>query len=157
MILGCIDMWLASYSCIAHPWPTVNLVWKYGIGLSWFLGEASCKVTLVSFPSTPSHETTKGEMWRRWSRQDWMYFFFFPRSREWRTASGFRWMLNGAARFLMRKSRMQSVWCFQISRLPRWSGKGEMLFCSIRQRKESKTDAVGTFAVSNPCTYKQSS
>ena len=35
---------------------------------------------LASLPSTSSHDTTKGHKLRRWSRQAWMYVFFFSRS-----------------------------------------------------------------------------
>ena len=35
-----------------------------------FLARRPARI-LASFPSTPSHETTKGEKWRRWSRQAW--------------------------------------------------------------------------------------
>ena len=51
----------------------------------------------------------KGENWRRWSRQAWRYFLSWGR----RTASRFRCMLDGASRFVMSTSRIQSVWCFQ--------------------------------------------
>ena len=66
------------------------------------------------------HETLKAE---KWSSQAWRYFFF-SRPGERRTASSFRWMLDGASRFAIRMSRMQSVWWYQIfliSRSPRSS------------------------------------
>ena len=87
-----IDVWLALY---------IHEVWSLGMGLSWFLGVASCKVfcstSLASFPSTPSHETTERKKGRRRSRPARMDFFY-SRSWESRTASGVRWMLDGACK-----------------------------------------------------------
>ena len=62
--VGMRDPWM--HRCVArsignaHP-PWLDAVYRFGIGLSWFLGGASCKIcssTLASFPSNPSHETT---------------------------------------------------------------------------------------------------
>ena len=58
---------LSMHNCNTHPG-----LHDRTFLISWL---KVCSTTLASFPSTPSHETTKGDKWRLWSWQAWRYFF----------------------------------------------------------------------------------
>ena len=113
------DAWMfGSFNCNSHPW--LLEVWRFNRTFLIFLGDASCKQTaLASFPTTPTPWNHKGREVTALVQASLEEFFLL-----FATASGFRWLLDCASRFVIRTSGMQSVWRFQIfliSRPPRSS------------------------------------
>jgi hypothetical protein len=84
-----------------------------------------CNTTLASFPSTPSHEITKGEKSRRSPWQAWRYFFF-SRSWEGRTASG----LPGSDDY--------TLYCTVCSRLLYYPRNSRINYCVFRSSPPSR-------------------
>ena len=90
VILGCRDVWLVPSQCSSMTLLSSQFRNRTFPIVLARLPAGFCSTTLASFPSTPSHETTKGQKRRRWYRQTWRYFFFYSRSWERRTAPDFR-------------------------------------------------------------------
>ena len=112
VILGCIHVWLGQL--------------QYSSWTSWSLKFRN-RTFLISWRCF-----LQGFVVRPWLRFQYLHhmkpqrerhdcagldriggFFLFSNSWERTTAFGFRWMLDGASRFVIRTSRMQSVYCFQ--------------------------------------------
>ena len=111
----CKDLWLASYICNAHP--RLHEVWLQGFVVLYYLGFIS------KHSITWNHKGREMMVHAGPGRLRGISSYFRAHGKE-GPASGFRWLLDGPARFVLRPSRMQAVWCFQIfliSRSPRSS------------------------------------
>ena len=100
-----------SYNCNAHPW--CHEVWRFGIGLSWFLGEVSCKALWpwLHFQALHHIKPQRG-------RSDGVDPGRLGGISSFH-ASSLRWILNGASRFVIRTFRMDPARCFQITLISR--------------------------------------